>query len=121
MHQAFGRDKFAAQFCSRKFLLLDQQNLQAVLSETDRGARARRAGADDSNVIYGSKLDAHTRVQRPDNIKRLTRECSTFTSSSPAASARRNNSSGLKLRRIDNAPSSTVKRWSKNLPTALYR
>src|SRR5437588_10234230 len=118
MVQALWRNEFTAQLRARKCFLLGEQYSTAAHCQVDRGAAARRTSAGDYCVI-ALRLKSHFSLQpAPVALAASTRrygKCrSTVTFISPACWPRRSNSQGLKLRRIESAPSSRTNRLCRN-------
>src|SRR5689334_10215187 len=98
MSKTFWRDEFPAQLRAWESTLFEQNDLPPGRRKTDRGRRARGSRTDDRDIVMFS----HPR----ERTSRLAREWTTFGSRTPAFIARFVISAGVKLRSIDNAPSS---------------
>src|SRR2546423_7413986 len=137
--QTFRRDELAAQFRARKFFLLGNHHARAHARQMNRRARSRRPAAHDHNIIF-SRRHAHLkfysskpffkpqrsphlflaasprsptpRVPSFDALKtrRKANRRSTLIRLRPARWANPKSSLGWKLRRIESAPSSRIRR-----------
>src|SRR5712692_4767525 len=112
----FGRDKLATKFLARKFFLLSEQDPRPAHCQISRRAGAGRPAASDDHVVVESI--SHSQSLPPlrldDNTRRDGKCFSTVTLERPAARPSRSSSSGLKLLKIESAPSARIKRLCKN-------